>query len=155
VKMIALLDPDMTAGRTKSRQHQRAAMTRVGMARLASRGGDADLRKLLLRQAWDFRELYGEKLPEAWAELSKRVDQFAAGEAVPLYRFECPDDHPARRRAAVDVLVLTEADELVSYGGFRCGDSQRFPSAVDPDDGLIDLRRPGRFFVAHSQARGP
>ncbi|OBB44944.1 hypothetical protein [Mycobacterium sp. 852002-51961_SCH5331710] len=75
------------------------------------------LRRYLLSEAERFREVYGRMDPEFWDELSKSVDQLAAGEPFRLHGWMLPPDHPALADYGLNAdLVLTEDDKLARHG---------------------------------------
>lgn len=126
VKMVALLDPEMSNGRG-SRDSISTRRIRGGIvARLKQRGDEVGLREYFLEEAIYMRDTYGPKLPEAWDMYSRRVDRLIGGEEHGFSRYELPWDHPLRRARGPagmsDSLVLTEDDELVepaAGGGVR------------------------------------
>jgi hypothetical protein len=72
-----------------------------------------ELRCQLLAEQTRFRDLYGRVGPEAWAELSKAVEQLSRGDEYRLTRYELPFDHPERGEGAIhDRLVLGTDDVL-------------------------------------------
>ena len=83
------------------------------MARPKQRGDEVGLREYLLEEAVYFRNTCG-RTPVLWDALTPSVDALVGGEAYSFYRWELPDDHPARRDGDLnDRLVLTEDDVLM------------------------------------------
>lgn len=91
---------------------------------MAQRSGAADaepeLRAWLLADAVEFRRSMVAILldpdhdwaEDAWAELSKPVDQLANGRPYRFHGWELPDEHPMARAYVKVDLVLDEHDVL-------------------------------------------
>lgn len=75
-----------------------------------------ELRRYLVAEADEFRKVLCAIDPQFWDELSKPVDQLAAGEPHRLHGWMLPPDHPALFDFGLNAdLLLTADDELVSY----------------------------------------
>ncbi|WP_333894506.1 hypothetical protein [Mycolicibacterium gadium] len=86
------------------------------MARIKARSAEAGLREFLLERAVAFRDKCGRLSDEAYAELSKPVDQLVGNEPFRLYGWMLPPDHPALADYGINAdLMLAADDRLVLH----------------------------------------
>ncbi|BBZ17086.1 hypothetical protein [Mycolicibacterium gadium] len=91
------------------------------MARVKARSAEAGLREYLLERAVAFRDRCGRLSDEAYAELSKPIDQLVGCEPYRLHGWELPEGHPALADYGLGADLLLGSDDQLRLHGSSLG----------------------------------